>query len=194
MGNKGEQTRELIKNASYNLFAEKGFKEVTMQDICEKTGLSRGGLYRHYGSTASIFEEIFHDLVNASNNDFQGKIDKGCSAKSILEDILIQLREEMLDKKRSLSYAIYEYSDVTKSDLFEKLNRRGEKSWIKLIEYGINRNEFNKVEVEQVVDIILYSYQGVRMWSRIVPISEITVDNIINHIRDILEVDNETIN
>ena len=56
MGSKGNQTRELIKDAAYVLFAKKGFKEVTMKDICEATGLSRGGLYRYFGSTAEILE------------------------------------------------------------------------------------------------------------------------------------------
>ena len=46
MSAKGDKTKELICSEAYKLFAEKGFKEVTMKDICEKTGLSRGGLYR----------------------------------------------------------------------------------------------------------------------------------------------------
>ena len=44
MGVKGEKTKELIRQEAYRLFAEKGFKEVTMKDICVRTGLSRGGL------------------------------------------------------------------------------------------------------------------------------------------------------
>ena len=40
MSAKGDKTKELICSEAYKLFAEKGFKEVTMKDICEKTGLS----------------------------------------------------------------------------------------------------------------------------------------------------------
>ena len=58
MGDKAARTKERIREAAYGLFAEKGFKEVTMTDICEKTGLSRGGLYRHYSGTGEIFAEI----------------------------------------------------------------------------------------------------------------------------------------
>lgn len=39
-----------------------------------------------------------------------------------------------------------------------------------------------------MVDMILYSYQGVRMWSRVFPIQEETVVNIITLIQNILEV------
>lgn len=51
MGKKGNETKQHIKEQAKILFANKGFKEVTMKDICEATSLSRGGLYRHYDST-----------------------------------------------------------------------------------------------------------------------------------------------
>ena len=58
MSKKGSETKRLIKEQAYKLFAIRGFKDVTMKDICEITGLSRGGLYRHYDSTDQIFSEI----------------------------------------------------------------------------------------------------------------------------------------
>lgn len=36
MGSKGTKTKEKILQEAYLLFAEKGFKAVTMTDICEK--------------------------------------------------------------------------------------------------------------------------------------------------------------
>jgi len=32
-----------------------------MTDICEQTGLSRGGLYRYYSGTDQIFSEILSE-------------------------------------------------------------------------------------------------------------------------------------
>ena len=43
IGTKGDQTRQLICMEALKLFTKKGYKDVTMKDICEKTGLSRGG-------------------------------------------------------------------------------------------------------------------------------------------------------
>ena len=45
MISKKERTREGILEASYELFARDGFNKITMKDICEATGMSRGGLY-----------------------------------------------------------------------------------------------------------------------------------------------------
>lgn len=42
MGTKGEKTKHFICEAAFRLFAEKGFKDVTMKDICEKPGSAAG--------------------------------------------------------------------------------------------------------------------------------------------------------
>ncbi|WP_366521593.1 TetR/AcrR family transcriptional regulator, partial [uncultured Clostridium sp.] len=51
MNKRGEETRKHIKKCACSLFSEKGFKQVTMKDICDVSKLSRGGLYCHYEST-----------------------------------------------------------------------------------------------------------------------------------------------
>ncbi len=48
MGEKGTMTRRHILDSACPLFIRHGYKAVTMQDICRASGLSKGGLYRHY--------------------------------------------------------------------------------------------------------------------------------------------------
>ena len=48
---KKDRTRESILDTAYELFARDGFNKITMKDVCEATGMSRGGLYSHFGST-----------------------------------------------------------------------------------------------------------------------------------------------
>jgi AcrR family transcriptional regulator len=157
-----------------------------MKDICEASGLSRGGLYRHYSSTRQIFEELFIDMSASQENDFAGKMKDKVPARRILDEILTLLKQEMMDSKNSLSLAFYEYSNMCNSGFFLDLNEKGKKKWIDLINYGMERGEFQPVDAEQIVDIISYSYQGVRMWSRVIPMEEYTIDNILMHIKNVL--------
>lgn len=186
MGEKGNQTKKLIKKAAYRLFARDGFKEVTMKDICEETGLSRGGLYRYYGSTAAIFEELFREMSDSSIDEFARKMADGVSAVTILHETLLALHDEILDSKNALSLAIYEYSNAVDSGLFAELNRVGIEKWKRFLTYGIERKEFKRVDIEQAVDVILYSYQGVRMWSRVTKLQENTADHIIKAVEEML--------
>ncbi|SUN10201.1 HTH-type transcriptional regulator yfiR [Streptococcus agalactiae] len=58
--NKNER-KDQIKKSAKKIFLEKGFRNTVMDDIMKDTGLSRGGLYHHYGSTNEILYDIMVD-------------------------------------------------------------------------------------------------------------------------------------
>lgn len=186
MGNKGNQTRNYIKEKAYDLFAKKGFKDITMKDICEATGFSRGGLYRHFSSTAEIFEEIFMKLTKDTEDEMARWIEEKCDAREMLEETMVRYKREIEEKDKSLSLAVYEYSQAISSEFFRELNRTSKEKWSRFIEYGIESGAFNCVPVAQTVDLILYAYQGARMWSSILPVDEGISEHITQSIWDIL--------
>lgn len=181
MGEKAKKTKENIRREAYRLFAEKGFKEVTMTDICEKTGLSRGGLYRYYSGTDEIFSEILSEEYVIAD-----RIEKCESARTILEDMLEAIRCEILEKELSLSLAIYEYANLGNEEFFIRINENAKKRWNSLINYGMETGEFKKVDPDQISDLILYYYQGLRMWSRVIPFDRRTAEHYTETIRQIL--------
>ena len=183
MSAKGEKTREYILNSSYALFADKGYKQVTMKDVCEVTDMSRGGLYSHFSSTAELFEALLEKITKRDEVDFRDRIKNGESATDILNDAFDGMEKEMMHQEDSLSIAMYEYAQTVNSDVFERLHKISEKKWKELIMYGIKNGEFNDVDVDEIVNMILFSYQGVRMWSRIITIKTKTSRSILNNIR-----------
>lgn len=183
MAIKGERTREYIIHESYTLFAEKGFKQVTMKDVCEVTGMSRGGLYSHFSGTDKLFEAVLEKITEENSIDFQREIEKGICAVEILEKALKCMEEEMRHPEESLSIALYEYAETVNSDVMKRLNGNAQDRWNKLIRYGIERGEFMEVNVDEIVNVILYSYQGVRMWSRIISMKPKTIRSITDNIR-----------
>lgn len=182
MGMKSEQTKERILQEAWKLFAEKGFHAVTMTDICEKTGLSRGGLYRYFKGTGEIFSRILSQEYGVSS-----RIDKREGAAVILEDMLEKIRNEILEKELSLSLAIYEYANLGNGELFQKINENAKNRWVGLITYGIETGEFRQQDPVQAAECILYYYQGLRMWSRVIPVEEQTADYYVKTIREMLE-------
>ena len=48
----------------------------------------------------------------------------------------------------------------------------------------VERGEFYNVNVDELVNVILYAYQGVRMWSRIIPMTPDVFKSITNHIKN----------
>lgn len=190
MNKRGQETRRHIKKCACSLFAEKGFKEVTMKDICEATKLSRGGLYCHYESTRQIFQEIIDDMMNQQDNLIDLEIQQNQSAVTILDSILNKYESEMIDSQSSLSVAIYEYFSIhniacLKNSLYEQYLISAD-TWKKLMQYGIDRQEFQEVDIAAVFDLIVFSYQGVRMYSKLMPVDKEVPARIIKEIRKIL--------
>ena len=186
MNSRGKNTREKILAGSYKLFAKKGFKTVTMKDICEATGLSRGGLYRHFSGTGEIMKCLLGREYPVSD-----QIRQGVPARQIMEEQLAEYRQEMLDSENSLSLAIYEFASVAPSSFFDEGNLKEKMRWHQLICYGIGTGEFKPVDVDRVVDLIMYAYQGVRMWSRVIRMDESTTDHILDSIREMLYPEKE---
>ncbi|OON87000.1 hypothetical protein BXO88_05525 [Oribacterium sp. C9] len=186
MAGKAERTKEMILDRVYPLFAKRGFKQVTMKDVCEVTDLSRGGLYSHFSGTEVLFEALLEKITAKDAMDFHGEISKGLSATEILESALLLMDDEMKHPEDSLSIAMYEYAEVTGSDVMERFNKIWEEKWTALIRYGIERGEFSEVNVGEIVNVILFSYQGIRMWSQIIRMEPETFQSVTEHIRNIL--------
>lgn len=190
MNKRGQETREHIKKCAADLFARKGFKQVTMKDICVAAGLSRGGLYCHYNSTGQIFQEMINDMMSSQDMESDLKIRQNQSAAAILNELLDRYQNEMEDTGASLSLAIYEFfssQDMAGGNhaLYEQY-LISVNTWRKLIQYGMERKEFCQVDIDAVIDLIIFSYQGVRMYGRLVPVDKEIPSRIIRQIKSIL--------
>ena len=68
-----KQGKERIITAAFQLFLENGYKGVGLNDIIEKTGLSKGAIYHHFDSKYAIYlaaiEEYFFKILP---NDISG--------------------------------------------------------------------------------------------------------------------------
>lgn len=190
MPQKGNQTKNRIIVQAKALFEDKGFKNVTMKDICEATGLSRGGLYRHYQSTAHIFSDILDHFLDHQQDLFSKSMGQEIPAPTILQKIFAIYKAEMLDTKGSLSIAIMEYFSSQKENLQENAlalhYHRSYLSWKTFLAYGMQRDEFRQVDPKSIYDLLIFSYQGVRMYSQLMPIPTDTPDRILELITQCL--------
>jgi len=55
---KGAHTRRRLLKAAKTLFLLKGFRAVTVEDICLAADVSKGGFYHHFPDKESIFLEV----------------------------------------------------------------------------------------------------------------------------------------
>lgn len=113
MSSKGDRSRESILQTARGLFAAKGFSAVTMQEICQGTGLSRGGLYRHYGSTEEIFAAIIAREQRLALDALEKATAAGIPPLQILTAFLQSRAEQLLDPACSIDRATAEFAAVS---------------------------------------------------------------------------------
>ena len=62
---KGENARQQIIDAAYQIFLEKGYHAASMRDIAGHCGMTTGGVYAHYAGKEEIFAAVL-----TQNNPF----------------------------------------------------------------------------------------------------------------------------
>lgn len=75
--------KQEIRAAALDLFRERGYDVVRVEDVLEKVGISKGGFYHHFKSKEDVLRDIVRDEVSAMLDTSQGK--------SSSSDPLIQL-------------------------------------------------------------------------------------------------------
>jgi len=60
-----EEAKNRIVSAANQVFAEKGYRQATMDDVAKKIGVSKGALYLYFASKEELFEAICRRSASA---------------------------------------------------------------------------------------------------------------------------------
>lgn len=94
-----KDTREHILKTAAKLFLQKTFKEVTMKEIVQATGMSKGAFYHHFSSKDQLFLEIVEQFFSWTNQNFDG----------FSEESLFEFYHQYLDYGRSFIPKLQEW-------------------------------------------------------------------------------------
>ncbi len=155
----------MILRAAVALFARKGYAAATMSDLCAETGLSRGGLYRYFGSTAEAFLAIL-----AADKEFWWEethrgMAEGAPAPMMMRYYLDQMRQGIARGEGRISLAAYEFlRDPACPEGFasERFAAACEMHR-KLLEYGVARGEFNPCDIRRCAEQSVVLLDGLRL-------------------------------
>lgn len=63
MPSDGNKTKELITKTAIALFQNKGYNNVSVQDICEQANIKRATFYYHFKTKDAILDTFYDDIV-----------------------------------------------------------------------------------------------------------------------------------
>ncbi|MBR6237574.1 MAG: TetR/AcrR family transcriptional regulator [Lachnospiraceae bacterium] len=196
MSERADVKKQLILDKATEVFSKKGYRNVTMKDIVEASGISRGGLYIYYDSTEEIFLDVLKSMdawEDEANKNMVERLKEASSAELLLW-FLKEQKKEILKGKNNLSIAMYEYAFSCKQEgkssgakhKFETAGLVLEKILLR----GNETGEFACDDIKGLASNMMYAIEGMKVIAGTVGISEKKVDKeLVYMMRQFMEVE-----
>lgn len=161
MKNKEESTVKLnIVDCAVRLYKEKGYKNVSVSDICKLSGVSRSGFYYHFKTKEEILDDyllmseifVFEHLIPilSTSNCYQ----QFYNIFKVFMERIIEIGPEIfgLVMKRNIDMDLRLFwpSDIPMWDVYVTLIRKAQE----------NQEIGNRMPAEYLVEAIVYLSQG----------------------------------
>jgi AcrR family transcriptional regulator len=152
--NVSDHRKSQILNAAEDIFTKKGFDEARMNDIAEKTGLSKGTLYLYFKSKDDlivaildrIFQNEFRQLENLQESESSASEAIWKLTNTISRDIVRLLRLiPIIYNFLALAFRNKHVQRALKEYINRYLN-----ILIPMIQRGIDSGEFRQVDAREV--------------------------------------------
>ncbi len=179
-------SKERIFEEAANLFREKGYQASSMRDLSDRVGLKPSSFYNHIKSKEEILQKIcldnamkFVDGMKAIKKDSTDPLEQ--------LQAVIRLHIDIAIKDRS-SVTVFndEWKHLSEPHLanFLKMRKRYEKEFKNIIETGIKKKVFRKVNPAIALFTILTSLKWIHYWHK--PKRKISVKDLEKDIINLL--------
>src|ERR1700761_1305577 len=163
-------SKEHILVTSLNLFLQKSFKEVTMKEIVDTTGLSKGAFYHYFNSKEQVFEEVmshfYTDLIITDYSQFSQT-----SLQQFYTDYLINKNNKIASSKivdankekiftSNHYFLIFDAMKLLPGFKKQRTQQQEDelKAWIKIIRTAKKSGEIGStMNDEQIAKLFIYS-------------------------------------
>ncbi|NGM81855.1 TetR/AcrR family transcriptional regulator [Paenibacillus sp. 7124] len=162
------QTKETILLHAKALFSQKGYKGVSISDICTATGLSKGSIYHHFKNKEDLFVHLAEAAFMDSWKDwdtrsvrFSSAVEKLYAYSELFADnvdlSLTKAGEDFIATTGADSEAVQKFGAIIAGYVqrFEEMIRE-----------GIERGEFKQQESGEMAFALLSCYSGLANNSR----------------------------
>jgi len=187
---KSEKKRTLILTKAKQVFIRKGFSAVTMKDVIEECGISRGGLYLYFSSV----DEIFMQVILANNKEklkkAKDEIRENKSFEQLIDDYFNKHKSRLLDMENSLQKAMNEYRfshrETEDKEFYYGQLLNTKEIILEMLKYGVEKNEISDRNLEDLAMNIMFFIEGIRTIAITLILNEEMIDSQINFAKNII--------
>jgi AcrR family transcriptional regulator len=151
-------TAEKILQVASKMFAEKGFANVSVRDLCRETGTTAPVIYYYFGSKKGLFDAVARKQI--SMDDFIGKLSRaaeGGDPKKGLDAFIATYLSSFPEHTFDIGLYMRDSASLDKQSaqiVFKDLERVKEVA-SHLVQRGISSGEFRKTDPTLAAECLL---------------------------------------
>jgi uroporphyrinogen-III synthase/AcrR family transcriptional regulator len=159
---KREKKKEKILEAAAELFSNKHYHEVMMDDVAKLISVAKGTVYNYFTSKEELYFTIMHTRMESLLSLLKTKIESEKSSIDSLRALVVHLYMFMM--KHQKFFLIYQRETLNKQNAFCEdllsLEKQMKVMITQIIAKGETEGVFRKVEEEFAISLILGSIYG----------------------------------
>ncbi|MEN2768478.1 TetR/AcrR family transcriptional regulator [Ornithinibacillus xuwenensis] len=175
-----QNKREAILESARNVFCRKGFNNVTMKDIIEECGISRGGIYLYFKSVDDIFIEVVNQRNSHKFEDIRKSVKEGVSFPELLDSYFVTQKNRLLHMEESMLRSMYEYFFTHKSAedrKFQQAQLEHVKSTImEILTLGVHQGILRDENINSLAENFMFLIEGLSVLALIGSLTEDRID------------------
>lgn len=162
-------TREKLKEAAANLFADQGYEGTSLKEIAHTVGIKTPSIYAFYEGKEDLLLKVYQDILEDHYDHLQNSLEqaKNGSAKERLYDLLLtavnyhltETGKTKLFRRLMLFPPPFLHEKITEN--FNKIEQMESKLLREIFEEGIRNQEVQPRKIEDMVTSFLCVMDGV---------------------------------
>lgn len=152
---KGQETRERIMVAALAEFARRGYSAVTLEEVADAAGVTKGAVYYWFADKDDLGRELQHDLYERLAQTALG----GLSIPGATVENLVQCFDRYLEALGDLDEARFFLHDAWTIPALDESGRRDHDSAVEMVrdvlERAIARGEVVDLDADSLARVLL---------------------------------------
>ena len=185
--------KKILEHAR-QVFCQKGFLDVTMQDIIDACGISRGGIYLYYSSVDEIFQDVITQRNKETFSYISRAVQEGTFFDSVLSGYMLLQKKRLFQIGNSLFRAYCEYVFSKPQSAMQSFRDAQlghlRKSVLSILMLGVNQGAIRDKNISRLANHIIVVIDGLSILSLGEALTEEIIDEqfavlneMIDHIR-----------
>jgi len=185
-----EMVQEKIMESARRVFCRKGFIGVTMTDLIEAAGISRGGFYFYYKSVEEVFLATIQNRKKRQFEEIRKSIEQEPDFYELVDSYFIKQKARLLHLSNSMLRAHYEYLFTHREESDAEFRDKQKNNILRtvndILQYGVQAHAIPDENVRQISEHFMYTLEGLSVMALFQGLTESTIDQQFSILKKML--------